>query len=137
MKIVIQNGAGNPISRKKMQCLVEIIPTSLFKGCSTFVLCESRGGESEITYYPKEQTIEFGAPSSLPLQSIAEELILGLELIQEKGMVPPKISVHRRSEILFFNQELISKCVGVLQCVSRLTKPTTIARAKNVRARPR
>ncbi len=67
-----------------------------------------------MAYYPKEQIIEFGAPSNMNQQSLTEELVLGLELIQENGMVFPKISAHRRSEILSVNRELISKCAEVL-----------------------
>ena len=98
-----------------MERLVEILPASLFKGCSTFVLLGAQGSEIQMSFHPKEKTVGFGAPSSMPGQSVIEELVLGLELIQEKGMVTPKISSHRKSEILSSNQDLISECVGVLE----------------------
>lgn len=115
MKIVIQNGATNPISRKKMERLVAVIPPNLFKGCRTFALCVTRNSEAQITYHPKEQIIEFGVSSSMPQRAIIEELILGLELIQEKGTALPKISARQRSEILTINRDVIAKCIEVLE----------------------
>ena len=115
MKIVIQNGVSNLISRKKMERLVAVIPPNLFKGCRTFILCATRNSETQITYHPKEQIIEFGVSSRMPQRATVEELLLGLELIQKKGTALPKISARQRSEILKINRDVITKCIEVLE----------------------
>ena len=51
----------------------------------------------------------------MPQRAIIEELILGLELIHEKGTALPRMSARQRSEILTINRDVIAKCIEVLE----------------------
>jgi len=103
MKVVVQNGSQHPITRKEMEAIIQVIPSSLKKGISSICLYHSENGELDTTFFDKSKTLGFYGHANVStfdckIEAL-EELAFALILLRDTGEIPFKLSKSKISQL--------------------------------------
>jgi hypothetical protein len=103
MKVVVQNGSQHPITRKEMEDIIQVIPSSLTKGISSICLYHSESGDPDTTFFDKSKTLGFYGHANVSTLDnkieALEELAFSLILLRDTGHIPFKLSKNKRSQL--------------------------------------
>ena len=104
MKVVIQNGSKHCLSRKDVEAMIRLFPSSWFNLVNTTVLYGGREPNVYTIYSPKEKIVGLFCPistTSCVQKAIAiEELLLTFATISEYGSSSVHLSDIARASLL-------------------------------------
>lgn len=105
MKVVVQNGAEHPLSRKDVEAFVRNLPYRYRKLAGQLVLCKGELGAAMVIYHEKRGSLDLFCGRDVPAAVALEELGVALVAISETGDVPDKITASRRIELVKLARE--------------------------------
>jgi hypothetical protein len=103
MKITVQNGSAHGLSRREVESIVPLLPSSWSRFVAQITLYQGTTSALKVEFYQKEKTLGLFWPT--PLDSISksqglEELLLALSVISERGNFPSRLASSARTRHL-------------------------------------
>ena len=100
MKVVVQNGANNGLSRGEVEAMFEFFPNSWKTAVSKVMLVA--GNDASATHFPKEQIVSVSCPRSLAFQGKAQATRALVYAVAHATKEEP-------------SEELQARCISVLK----------------------
>lgn len=106
MKIVVQNDAKHPLTRRSVEELLPKLPSHWVNCVDSILICALTTITPTIHFYRKSRQLAVTGPVDLhQLDEVISELLLAFSIVAEKGYLPNRISASDRQN---HSKELVS-----------------------------
>jgi hypothetical protein len=119
MRVTVQNAANHGFSRAEVEAMLQHVPKPWSENVDSVVLHSHREPDFRCTYYPKERILGLFWPSAEPQRepskaAAAEEMLLALSVIAERGSLPERLSPSLREEHLRAIASIRDRCLKAI-----------------------
>ena len=117
MKVTVQNGASHGLSRRDVEAIIPLLPSSWLSMIQQVVLYQGKSTEVRATYYPGKHLLGLFWPGDAASVSKSEglrELLVSFSVVAEHGELPIELSRSVRARHTEGVSALHAKCLEVL-----------------------
>jgi len=118
MKVVVQNGAAHGLSRRDVESIVTLLPSSWSRFVAQITLYQGTIPSVEIKFYPKKKILGMfwpTPPDSISKSQGLNELLLALSVISERANLPSRLASSVREKHLAEITPFLSRCLSVVE----------------------
>jgi hypothetical protein len=118
MRVTVQNAANHGFSRAEVEAMLQLVPKPWSTNVESVVLYSHREADFRCTYYPKERILGLFWPSAERQKpskaAAAEEMLVALSVIAERGSLPERLSASLREEHLGAIASIRDRCLKAI-----------------------